>query len=80
MTLGELLKAKRNAAKFTLEELSELADVSKSYLHAIENGESFPSIYICAKLSLALNVSVQAMALSVITNPVESKTSEPENV
>lgn len=80
MTLGELIKTKRNAAQLSLEELSALAGVSKSYLHAIESGESCPSIYICAKLSLALGVSVQSMALAVITNSVESKTSEPENV
>ena len=79
MTLSELLKAKRNAAQLSLDELSALSGVSKSYLHAVENNESCPSIYICAKLSLALNVSVQAMALSVITNTVASKTSEPEN-
>ena len=80
MTLGELLKSKRNAAQLSLDELSALSGVSKSYLHAVENNESCPSIYICAKLSLALNVSVQAMALSVITNTVASKTSESENV
>lgn len=79
MTLGELIKSKRAAANLTLEELSALSSISKDYLHAVENGESCPSIYICAKLSLALGVSVQSMALAVITNTVASKTSEPEN-
>lgn len=78
MTLGELIKSKRNAAGLSLDELSELSSVSKSYLHAIENNESCPSIYICTKLSLALNVSVQAMALAVITNMVPPKTEEPK--
>ena len=79
MTLGELIKTKRNAANLSLEELSALSAISKSYLHAVENGESCPSIYICAKLSLALGVSVQSMALAIIANAVASKTSEPEN-
>lgn len=66
MTLGELLKAKRAALGMTLEEVSEAANVSKSHLHGLEGDKCEPGILLCARLSVALGVPVQAMAAAAL--------------
>ena len=67
MTLGELVKTKRQAANLTLEELAELCKSSKSYIHEIESGKTVNvGIVMAAKLALALGTSVNAMAMLAI--------------
>ena len=72
MTLGELLKAKRNAMGLTLDEVSDVAGCSKSYLHSLEGDKSEPGILMCVRLSVALGVPIQAMASAVITSALKT--------
>ena len=62
MSLGTLLKSKRNALGMTLDEVAEAAGCSKSHLHGLEGDKCEPGIVMCARLSVALGVPVQAMA------------------
>lgn len=73
LTLGELLKAKRTQLGMTLSYTAEMAGCSKSHLHAIEAGQSEPGIVLCAKLSVTLGVSVNAMAAAALHEAMRSK-------
>jgi len=74
MKLGELIKAKRISAGFTLEELAGLCGSGKSHIHGIESGKTLDiGIVMAAKLSLALGVSVNSMAMLVIAELAEIK-------
>lgn len=67
MRLGELVKAKRQSANLTLEELAELCGSGKSHIHEIESGKTLNiGIVMAAKLALALGISVNSMAMLVI--------------
>jgi transcriptional regulator with XRE-family HTH domain len=46
----------------TLEEVAAAAGCSKSHLHALEGDKAEPGLLMCARLSVALGVPVQAMA------------------
>jgi len=71
MSLGTLLKTKRNALGLTLDEISDAAGCSKSHLHNLEGDKSEPGILMCAKLSVALGLSVQAMAAAALTGAMQ---------
>ena len=66
MSLGTLLKAKRDALGMTLAEVAEAAGCSKSHLHGLEVDKCEPGIVMCARLSVALGVPVQAMAAAAL--------------
>jgi transcriptional regulator with XRE-family HTH domain len=44
MSLGGLLKSKRNALGMTLDEVAEAAGCSKSHLHSLESDKCEPGI------------------------------------
>jgi transcriptional regulator with XRE-family HTH domain len=67
MSLGSLLKTKRNSLGMTLDEVADAAGMSKSHLHALEGDKSEPGILMCARLSIALGVPVQLMASAALT-------------
>lgn len=71
MTLGNLLKMKRLALGMTLEEVAQAAGTSKGHIHELENDKSEPGLLTCAKLSVALGVTVQSMAAAVLTRALE---------
>lgn len=71
MSLGSLLHAKRTALGMTLQEVAEASGTSKSYVHELENDKSEPGILLCAKLSVALGLPVQAMAAAALTNALK---------
>mgnify|MGYP000858704383 CR=1 FL=1 len=73
MSLGSLLRAKRDAARMTLEEVADAAGCSKSHLHALEGDKCEPGILMCAKLSVALGLSVQAMAAAALTGAMKAR-------
>ena len=73
MSLGTLLKKKRNSLDMTLDELAEAAGVSKSHLHGLEGDKSEPGILMCAKLSVALGLPVQAMAAAALTGALQDR-------
>lgn len=67
MNFGNLLKEKRKSLGLTLEEVGDAAGISKSHLYGLENGaHPNPGLYTCARLSLALGLSVSAMAAAII--------------
>jgi transcriptional regulator with XRE-family HTH domain len=74
MSLGALIKAKRNALDMTLDEVADAADCSKSHLHALENDKSEPGILMCARLSVVLGVPVQAMAAAAMSHAMRQPT------
>lgn len=71
MSLGNLLKSKRTALGMTLDEVAEAADCSKS-LHGLEGDKCEPGILMCAKLSVALGLSVQAMAAAAMSQAMRA--------
>jgi len=67
MTLGKLIKAKRQGLGLTLQELSDASGISKGQLHAIENdGAPNMALVTAARLSVALGLNVQAMACAAL--------------
>ena len=73
MTLGTILHAKRVALGLTLQEVADAAGTSKSYIHELENDKSDPGILLCAKLSIALGLSVQMMAAAALVTALKEK-------
>lgn len=76
MTLGELLKASRNRLGMTLDDVADAAGCSKSHLHGLEGDKCEPGIVMCARLSVALGVPVQAMAAAALTGALKSPNAE----
>lgn len=72
-SLGTLLKTKRNSLGLTLDEVSDAAGMSKSHLHSLEGDKCEPGILLCAKLSVALGLSVQSMAAAALTAAIAPK-------
>lgn len=59
---GSYLKEKRKAKKLTLLELSQQANVSKSYISMLENGKTpFPSVKILNKLAPPLGIQTEEL-------------------
>lgn len=73
MTLGELLKASRNRLGMTLDKVADAAGCSKSHLHDLEGDKCEPGIVMCARLSVALGVPVQAMAAAALTGALQKR-------
>ena len=73
MSLGVLLKTKRNALGLTLDETADAAGCSKSHLHSLEGDKCEPGILMCAKLSVALGLSVQSMAAAALTGAMKAR-------
>ena len=71
MSLGTILKSKRNALGMTLDEVAEAAGCSKSHLHGLEGDKCEPGIVMCARLSVALGLPVQAMAAAALTGAMK---------
>lgn len=60
-TIGECLRAAREAQGLTLEQAAELSGLSKSHLSRLECSERQPSVAALLSLSRALGVSVGAL-------------------
>jgi transcriptional regulator with XRE-family HTH domain len=68
-TVGDRIKQRREELGLPLSHLSEIAKVSRSYLHEIENGQSvMPSAEHLYNIAEALGTSV-AVLLGKRTNP-----------
>ena len=52
-------------------EVAEAAGCSKSHLHSLEGDKCEPGILMCAKLSVALGLSVQSMAAAAICGALQ---------
>lgn len=59
--IGARLRRLRKEQQLTLAVLAQRADLSLSYLSAVENGVNLPSLPVLARLTGALNVSIRAV-------------------
>ena len=67
MTLGELLKSRREALGMTLDDVADAAGCSKSHVWEIENHKSLKvSLILAARLSVALGLQVSLMAAAAL--------------
>lgn len=67
--IGKRVREQRLKNKFTQEKLSELIDVSPSYISEIERGNSISSLQTIAKLSFVLKTSLDYLVFGItITN------------
>lgn len=67
MTLGQLLKSRREALGMTLEEVADAAGCSKSYVWEVENHKGYKmSLVLAARLSIALGLQVSLMAAAAL--------------
>ena len=78
MSLGALLKKRRQECGMTLEELAEHIGSSKSYVWGMENGkDNNPSLMHCIQLSLALGISLNAMGAAALQERISEANKEP---
>lgn len=63
LDIGSTIKLCREARKFTLQDLADKADLSKSYLSRVENNQRDPTITALEKISLALNIPLNIIIL-----------------
>lgn len=73
MSLGTLLKDKRNQLGLTLDEVADAAGISKSHLHGLEGDKCEPGILMCARLSVALGLNVQMMATAALKRALKEQ-------
>jgi transcriptional regulator with XRE-family HTH domain len=67
MTLGDLIKSRREALGMTLEEVADAAGCSKSYVWEVENHKSRQiSLILAARFSIALGLQVSLMASAAL--------------
>lgn len=57
--IGKRIREERRKQKFTQEKLSEMADISVSFLSHVERGGRILSVETLAKLANALNITVE---------------------
>lgn len=55
------LRAERAKKRYTLEKLSEMADITPEYLARLESEKYSPSLVVIVNLALALDVSVEKL-------------------
>lgn len=67
MTLGDLLKTRREALGMTLEEVADASGCSKSYVWEVENHKSRQiNLILAARFSIALGLQVSLMASAAL--------------
>jgi transcriptional regulator with XRE-family HTH domain len=70
--IGKNIRAARQSKNLTIETLSELADISESFLGTVERGESSISIETLTNLCKALDVSADSLIMQEELAPVLS--------
>ena len=74
MTLGELMKSRREALGFTLEETADATGSSKSYVWELENGKSYKmGLPLAARFAVALGVHVNLMAAASLESEASAR-------
>ena len=66
--IGKRIKIKRKELNLTQEKLSEIIDVSPSYISEIERGSSICSLATITNIALTLNTSLDYLVLGITTN------------
>lgn len=66
--IGKRIKLKRNEIHLTQEKLSEIIDVSPSYISEIERGTSICSLATIANISTVLQTSLDYLVFGITEN------------
>ena len=66
--IGQRIKLKRKEKKLTQEKLSEIIDVSPSYISEIERGTSICSLATITNICDTLNTSLDYLVLGITVN------------
>ncbi len=74
--IGNRIKAARERAHLTQEQLAEMVGLSPTHLSVIERGVKTPKLDTFVRIANALGVSVDALLLDVMDHASESITSE----
>lgn len=74
--IGKRIKAKRLEKHLTQEKLSELIDVSPSYVSEIERGGSICSLHTLAKINDALDSSLDYLVFGITNENAKNTFSE----
>jgi len=67
--IGANVALHRRAAGLTPRELGEAAEVDRSYLHHVENGERLPMLALIVKLAASLNVRCERVTSGITWEP-----------
>ena len=70
--IGKRIKTKRKETKITQEKLSEIIDVSPSYISEIERGSSICSLSTITNIANVLNVSLDYLVLGITPQNVDT--------
>lgn len=65
--LGKRIRKCRLERKYTQEKLAELADVSPSFIGALERADKIPSVFTLVKLGQSLEVSLDYLVFGTMT-------------
>ena len=66
VAIGSRIKAAREQAQLTQEELAEIIDISPTHMSVIERGVKTPKLDTFVKIANALNISSDALLQDVI--------------
>lgn len=70
--IGKRVKIKRKEANLTQEKLSEIIDVSPSYISEIERGSSICSLVTLTNIADTLNASLDYLVLGITENNADT--------
>ena len=74
--IGQRIKSKRKENNLTQEKLSEIIDVSPSYISEIERGTSICSLATITNISKILNTSLDYLIFGITSNNSDQTFSE----
>lgn len=74
--IGKRIKIKRKELNLTQEKLSELIDVSPSYISEIERGSSICSLSTIANIATVLNSSLDYLVFGITSKNADQSFSE----
>lgn len=74
--ISENLRALRVKEKYSMEDVAEIIGVSRQSVAKWENGESFPDIEKCVKLSKLYKVSLDALVNETVSGLMETSGEE----
>lgn len=74
--IGKRIKEKRTSLKITQEKLSELIDVSPSYISEIERGTSICSLAVLVNIAKVLDLNLDTLITGINDKNIDSSFSE----
>ncbi|MEL7786056.1 helix-turn-helix transcriptional regulator [Citromicrobium bathyomarinum] len=71
VAFGRRLRARREAAGFSLADLAQRSSMQRAYIWRVEDGRTLPSIKSAARLAKALDLTLSGM-LEGLENEIEA--------